>query len=377
MSSKGVLSYSVNPGGIKRGSIQILMTMISIYPKQRTIHLDTGTTVYHLKALTKENFDNWVDVFRRQRALGQRNKDAGILVDGAWLLPDNRYRLTPNPTLQTRHQQSNNSNNDNKDENILNIYVEEEENEEEEGDDYFIRGSINKDFKYLADELDMLQSEINLFMKKSSSLNSSNNKSNLENGSSHSSSRSSSFTTTPTPNNNSIKRKFPFRRGSSQPDQQLQHPLTPPTATSSSSIIHQQQLNELSSPSSPSTDALIIQQANLNQWIQSIQRMIQIRDTIEKKYNQQEIDWMSRIKKPTYSYGSIYNQQGSEFGTPRTHSFYSYHSSNHSEMYYEAEEFELSNDEDDDADIVQEKNGDNDEDEDDEESSLEGNSNIQ
>ncbi|CAO3609009.1 unnamed protein product [Cunninghamella blakesleeana] len=380
LSSKGLLSYSVNPGGIKRGSIQILMTMISIYPKQRTIHLDTGTTVYHLKALTKENFDSWVDVFRRQRALGQRNKDAGILVDGAWLLPDNRYRLTPNPTLQTRQQQSSHNNTSNKngtkDGNALNIFIEDEDEDEddeneEEGCDYFIRGSINKDFKNLADELDILQSEINSFIKKKPSPssnnnnNSSSNKYSLENATSHSSSRSSSFiasTTTTNSNNSSIKKKFPFRRGSSQPDQQSQHPLTtlqPPTN-------HQHQLNE--SPSQSATDTLIIQQSSLNQWMESIQRMIQLRDAIEKKYNQQEIDWMLRIKKPSYPYGSIYNQQGSEFGTPRTHSFYSYHSSNHSEMYYEAEEFELSHDEDDDADIVQEKNDDNDEDED---SSLE------
>ncbi|CAO3589002.1 unnamed protein product [Absidia cylindrospora] len=94
----GTLSYSVAPGGIKRGSIQIAMTMITIYPKQRTIHLDTGTTVYHLKALTKEDFDKWVDEFRRQRAISHRDKNAGIMVDGAWLLPDNRYRLTPKPT---------------------------------------------------------------------------------------------------------------------------------------------------------------------------------------------------------------------------------------------------------------------------------------
>ncbi|CAO3616621.1 unnamed protein product [Cunninghamella echinulata] len=338
LSTNGVLSYSVNPGGIKRGSIQILMTMISIYPKQRTIHLDTGTTVYHLKALTKEHFDNWVDVFRRQRALGQRNKDAGILVDGAWLLPDNRYRLTPNPTIQPYH-----SKNIDHSGSKLDIYEEKEDDDENEEEDYFsLEHNINKDFKNLAEELDMLQSEMDLFYKKASK--------STENGS-HSSSRSSSSYTTPstTPTINS-KRKFPFRRGSSQPDQQ--HPLTPLP------------LNSIQS-SENSSDIISIQPNILDQWMQSIQRMVHLRDTIERKYHQQENNW-SRFKKP-YPYGSFY-QQGSEFGTPRTSSFYSYHSSNHSDMYYEAEEFELSDDEDDDADLVQENNED---DEDDGDSSLE------
>ncbi|KAF1801489.1 Oxysterol-binding protein-domain-containing protein [Mucor lusitanicus] len=68
LSSTGVLSYSVRNGDIKRGSLQIMLATISIAPKQRTIHIDSGTTTFHLKALSADDFDQWLSCIRKQRS---------------------------------------------------------------------------------------------------------------------------------------------------------------------------------------------------------------------------------------------------------------------------------------------------------------------
>ncbi|KAK4514102.1 JmjC domain-containing histone demethylation protein 1 [Mucor velutinosus] len=68
LSSTGVLSYSVRNGDIKRGSLQIMLATISIAPKQRTIHIDSGTTTFHLKALSADDFDRWLNSIRKQRS---------------------------------------------------------------------------------------------------------------------------------------------------------------------------------------------------------------------------------------------------------------------------------------------------------------------
>ncbi|KAG0170426.1 hypothetical protein DFQ28_002139 [Apophysomyces sp. BC1034] len=102
----GILTYSVDPNEIKRGSIQIMLSTIAIYPKRRTIHVDSGTTIYHLKALTSEGFEMWIDCFRRRRAICNNiNPDAGILVDGGWLLADNGMSLPPNMSADDQDYQ--------------------------------------------------------------------------------------------------------------------------------------------------------------------------------------------------------------------------------------------------------------------------------
>ncbi|KAI7869149.1 Oxysterol-binding protein-domain-containing protein [Spinellus fusiger] len=61
LSSSGVLSYSVEPNSIIRGSLQIMVSAISSHPKQRLIHIDSGTTLYHLKTFTVEEHTKWLD----------------------------------------------------------------------------------------------------------------------------------------------------------------------------------------------------------------------------------------------------------------------------------------------------------------------------
>ncbi|KAL9547865.1 hypothetical protein MBANPS3_005961 [Mucor bainieri] len=68
LSSTGVLSYSVRSGDIKRGSLQIMLATIAIAPKQRTLHIDSGTTTFHLKALSADDFDQWLNCVRKQRS---------------------------------------------------------------------------------------------------------------------------------------------------------------------------------------------------------------------------------------------------------------------------------------------------------------------
>ncbi|CDH57471.1 oxysterol-binding protein [Lichtheimia corymbifera JMRC:FSU:9682] len=70
LSPSGVLSYSISPTSVTRGSIQIMLATISSNPDQRLIHIDSGTMLYHLKTLTIEDHDRWTDAFRAYRSGG-------------------------------------------------------------------------------------------------------------------------------------------------------------------------------------------------------------------------------------------------------------------------------------------------------------------
>ncbi|KAI9320644.1 Oxysterol-binding protein-domain-containing protein [Dichotomocladium elegans] len=70
LSPSGVLSYSTSPSNVTRGSIQIMLATISTNPDQRMIHIDSGTMLYHLKALTADDFDRWTEGFRTYRSGG-------------------------------------------------------------------------------------------------------------------------------------------------------------------------------------------------------------------------------------------------------------------------------------------------------------------
>lgn len=92
-------------GGIKRGSIQILLATISLSSKQRTIHLDSGTTIFHLKALSNDSFDVWLNCIRTKRSITNNvmwNEDGGIQ-SAISLLPDtetNDYEINHQSILK-------------------------------------------------------------------------------------------------------------------------------------------------------------------------------------------------------------------------------------------------------------------------------------
>jgi hypothetical protein len=341
------LSYSVSPGGIKRGSIQITMTMITIYPKQRTIHLDTGTTVYHLKALTKQDFDRWVDEFRRQRAISHRDQNDGIMVDGAWLLPDNRYRLTPGLSTSKRqrypHNHEEGDDNDDDDEEGSDIF-----DDEQEGMDGSLEQNkthLENGFKQMALDLEYLSLGLQQ-LKKPSPLNG-----HLDTTSTNGNVPTASTTTPPSTANS--RRRFIFRRGSSQST--ATYSLNTNAGTLSSSPSSQILGDPNDTPISPlSTNHPT--NTTFDSMIEALQRVVDTRNHMEMEYNKQQ-RYLTRMKEQHRRGSPLYHhnqQQGSEFGTPRSLSFYSYHSSNHSDLYYDAEEFELALDEDDDADLVQE-----------------------
>jgi hypothetical protein len=68
LSPSGILSYSVKKGGIKRGFLQIMLATVSISIKQHIIHLDSGTTIFHIKALSNADFEKWMQCLRYRRA---------------------------------------------------------------------------------------------------------------------------------------------------------------------------------------------------------------------------------------------------------------------------------------------------------------------
>ncbi|KAI8373387.1 Oxysterol-binding protein-domain-containing protein [Choanephora cucurbitarum] len=68
LSSTGVLSYSVSKGAIKRGSLQVGLSTILISAKHRTIHLDSGTTTFHIKAPSAELLEQWLTCIHARRS---------------------------------------------------------------------------------------------------------------------------------------------------------------------------------------------------------------------------------------------------------------------------------------------------------------------
>ncbi|KAG2231171.1 hypothetical protein INT48_002952 [Thamnidium elegans] len=64
LSKTGALSYSENPDSITRGSIQILLATISFNPQQKLIHIDSGSTLFHLKCTDDKDFDDWTITFK-------------------------------------------------------------------------------------------------------------------------------------------------------------------------------------------------------------------------------------------------------------------------------------------------------------------------
>lgn len=81
LSPSGVLSYSLSPNSVTRGSIQIMLATISSNPDQRLIHIDSGTMLYHLKTLSSEDHERWTAAFREYRS-GVLENDLGQATNG-------------------------------------------------------------------------------------------------------------------------------------------------------------------------------------------------------------------------------------------------------------------------------------------------------
>lgn len=62
--AQGVLSYSFHPNGPVRDSVLVNTAFIHASRRDRAIHIDSGNTVMHCKALTEVDFDRWTQALR-------------------------------------------------------------------------------------------------------------------------------------------------------------------------------------------------------------------------------------------------------------------------------------------------------------------------
>ncbi|KAK4701955.1 oxysterol-binding protein-related protein 3/6/7, partial [Phenoliferia sp. Uapishka_3] len=61
---QGTLSYSFNPTSPIRDSVLVSLAYVRANRKQRTFHIDNGSSVMHCKALTEEDFDKWTNALK-------------------------------------------------------------------------------------------------------------------------------------------------------------------------------------------------------------------------------------------------------------------------------------------------------------------------
>lgn len=83
--TNGVLTYSLEPNAISRGSLQVRLSTISVSPQHRTMHIDSGTTLFHLKAYTTEEFDAWLAAIRQAKTSSFSGTTNGLLSVGVGL----------------------------------------------------------------------------------------------------------------------------------------------------------------------------------------------------------------------------------------------------------------------------------------------------
>ncbi|KAI8991539.1 Oxysterol-binding protein-domain-containing protein [Mycotypha africana] len=77
LSHTGALSYSTAVNSVSRGSIQILVSTISYTPNLRQINIDSGTMIYHLKAMTETDYHEWQRAFTNVRKTHGFNSAVG------------------------------------------------------------------------------------------------------------------------------------------------------------------------------------------------------------------------------------------------------------------------------------------------------------
>ncbi|KAJ1510675.1 hypothetical protein HMI54_009849 [Coelomomyces lativittatus] len=65
---KGQLAYFKFPGGFCRGSIPITYSTLSVDPEHLYINIDSGTTIWHLCALNREDYNLWLNSIKQFKA---------------------------------------------------------------------------------------------------------------------------------------------------------------------------------------------------------------------------------------------------------------------------------------------------------------------
>lgn len=64
LTSDGSLSYALQPGGPPRDEISLIQASISSSGRRRDIHIDSGRSTFHVKCLSKKDFEVWMAAFR-------------------------------------------------------------------------------------------------------------------------------------------------------------------------------------------------------------------------------------------------------------------------------------------------------------------------
>ncbi|CAE6477709.1 unnamed protein product [Rhizoctonia solani] len=65
LTNSGVLSYSFDPKSPTRDSILLRHASLSSSERRRDIHIDSGTSTFHIRALTQDDFDLWIGSCRK------------------------------------------------------------------------------------------------------------------------------------------------------------------------------------------------------------------------------------------------------------------------------------------------------------------------
>ncbi|KAG0349235.1 hypothetical protein BG004_000459 [Podila humilis] len=68
----GVLAYHKDPNGPCRGKVHLVLSTVTVSQSSRMIHIDSGTMLYHLKALTEEDYNAWETIIKAFKASEQR-----------------------------------------------------------------------------------------------------------------------------------------------------------------------------------------------------------------------------------------------------------------------------------------------------------------
>ena len=63
--NQGTLSYSNQPSGVCKGSADLKNSVITFFPKRLMFIVDSGSYIFHLKCVEREDFDKWLAVLKR------------------------------------------------------------------------------------------------------------------------------------------------------------------------------------------------------------------------------------------------------------------------------------------------------------------------
>ncbi|CAE6390182.1 unnamed protein product [Rhizoctonia solani] len=84
LTNSGVLSYSFDPKSPMRDSILLRHASLSSSERRRDIHIDSGTSTFHVRALTQDDFSLWIGSCRKfVNVSGEIEQEEPLPIEGA------------------------------------------------------------------------------------------------------------------------------------------------------------------------------------------------------------------------------------------------------------------------------------------------------